>query len=160
MPGTWLHRLTTIYLAALYGVVGLSGDSLHYLATNFTSFWSESASDSVETVVYYHVHGPDYHGHFHRHTIHVHHSATAAVDRAAGQSKHQIAVTCEQSAHQPHSCPLLRLVSTLKLVQAAGLAASHLLDSLVTSLWQADDLIASEVVLESYVRGPPAVFFA
>jgi hypothetical protein len=158
MPGTWLHRLTTVYLAALYGVVGLTGDSLHYLATNLTEIWTES--DPVETVVYYHVHGPDFYGHFHKHTAHVHHAPATNAHRPARQSKPYIAVTSEQSTHQPHACPLLRLVSTLKLVQACALAPSHLRDSIVTNSCQSDAFFAPQVVLDSYARGPPRVFFA
>ena len=160
MPAKRLQRLTTYYLAVLYGVVGLAGGSLHYLATDWEGFWS--GSDSVETVVYYHVHAPDHHGHFHRHTIHDHHHSHAkiAADRAKGQSKGPAAKSSDGSTHKPHDCALLSLVSTLKLLHAGGCSSPIFLDSVVTPTYQAGLLFVPDVVLNSPARGPPCALFA
>ena len=155
MPGTRLHRLTTIYLAALYGVIGLTGGSLHYLSSNVTGFWSKSSS--VESVVFYHVHGPDFQGHFHRFVMPRHDSlATAEARQKVRHAKYDTAL----ALHQPHACPILTLVSTLKLGQGGCFATPILLDSLVTRTWQSDVICAFDVARYSYVRGPPRVFFA
>ena len=161
MPGTRLHRLTTIYLAAVYGVVGLTGESLHYLTTDVTGFWSNSPSDEVETVVYYHVHGPDYQGHFHRYTYHRHLSgATTDVHDKARQGIYDAAIALEGTTHQPHTCPILTLVSTLKLGHAGCCTNSIILDSLVTPTWESGVISAFEVARYSFARGPPRASFA
>ena len=87
MSATRLHTLTTIYLAALYGVVGLTGESLHILATDWKAIWSTTSS--TETEGYYHAHFPDNHVHFHRHANHGH-------SHAINQTRHgksQLAIT-------------------------------------------------------------------
>ena len=40
MSAKRLQRLATIFLAALYGVAGVTGESLHYLATDIGSLWA------------------------------------------------------------------------------------------------------------------------
>src|SRR5262245_14739737 len=107
-----VHKLATIYLVALYGAIGISGVSLHYLASNTAEYWAIPPSVDDETVVYYHVHGPDYHGHFHRHTIHRHHSVRQTSDR---QKCPYAAIESERTAHRPHACPILTIASKLKL---------------------------------------------
>ena len=159
MPAKRLHRLATYYLATLYGVVGLAGGSLHYLATDSAGFWSNA--DAVETVVYFHVHAPDHHGHFHRHTVHTHHAATKiAADREASPSKHPTATTSDGPSHRQHACPLLSLVSTLKLLHAGDCTSTIFLDSIVTATYQAGFLFAPDVVFDSPARGPPCAFLA
>jgi hypothetical protein len=152
MSAIRLHKLATIYLVALYGVVGVSGESLHYLATNATEFWSQPQSEAGETVVYYHVHGPDYHGHFHRHTHkHDHSDATKAVHQ---KSRHA-AIDSQRTAHQPHGCPILTIVSTLKLGHSVCGPTSVILDSLVTPNWESNVVNAFEMAGSFYARGPP-----
>jgi hypothetical protein len=154
-----LHSLTTIYLAALYCVVGLTGESLHYLITDPGVFWA--SSESAQTVVYYHTHGPDYHGHFHRHTHHEHHShITNLASHGARHAEKSAAVSTYQIVHQPHACPLLALVSTLKLGSAAGVAANINPDSLITRPCEIGVFFALDSALYSFVRGPPGSFFA
>src|SRR4029079_3399477 len=114
MPVARLHRLTTICLAALYGVVGLTGSSLYYLSTDVKGDSSNSPSD--ETVVYFHTTGPGQEGHFHRHTFHRQLSgATREVHHKGRQGKYDATIALEGITHQPHSCAILTLVSTLKL---------------------------------------------
>jgi hypothetical protein len=159
MPSNRLQRLTAIYLVVLYGVVGLTGGSLHYLVADLTDAWS--TSDSVEVVTYYHVHAPDYHGHFHRHSNHVHHaSAEIARNKPAHRSQRSAAATPERPIHQPHACPLLSLVSALKLVYASGCTPPIFLDLVGTQPLHADSLVATEVVADSLARGPPCALFA
>src|SRR3954453_8627585 len=101
MPVTGLHRLTTICLAALYGVVGLTGASLYYLTADATGELSNSPSD--ETVVYYHTHGPGQEGHFHRHPSHRHLSGTTTDvhHNNPGHRKNEAGITLEGPTHQP-----------------------------------------------------------
>jgi hypothetical protein len=159
MPVTRLHRLTTICLAALYGVVGLTGSSLYYLTTDATGDSPNSPSD--ETVVYFHTHGPGQEGHFHRHTLHRHLSgATTVVHHRARQGKSDLTIASEGNTHQAHSCAILTLVSTLKLGHAAFCSNSIILDSFVTLTWESGSISAIDVVRYSYARGPPSGSFA
>lgn len=162
MPAKRLKRLTTVYLATLYGVVGLTGGSLHYLASNWIDSWS--SSDAVETVVYYHVHAPDNHGHFHRHTVdahHHHHSHKELVaERNAVQSKEPTAKSSDDQTHKPHACPLLSLVAKLKLLDAGDGSSPIVLDSIGTFTCEAGLLHVPDVVLNSPARGPPCAFSA
>jgi hypothetical protein len=161
MPVTGLQRLTTICLAALYGVVGLTGSSLYYLAMDVTGAGDSSNSPSDETVVYYHTHGPGQEGHFHRHTSHRHLSGTTTdVHHNPRPGKNEPTITLEGTPHQPHSCAILTLVSTLKLSHAAVCNNAIFLDSLVTPIWESGTISAVEVVRCSYARGPPSGSFA
>jgi hypothetical protein len=159
MFGPRLRSLTTLYLATVYGLVGLTGESLHYLAMGPVSTWSRS---SAATIVYYHTHGPDFHGHFHRHTHHGHHSHVPSddlthQDRAAQRSP---AVAPEQSIHEPHACPLLTLVSTLKLGHA-GPAARHFGAGLIITKTSERGVFHLHLApLDSLARGPPTGFAA
>jgi hypothetical protein len=158
MSATRLHKLTAVFFAVLYGVVGFTGETLHYLATDPALLWSGSQSG-----VYYHTHGPDYHGHFHRHTHdgHHHHSHVASVaERRAAQSPDEISLTSAESSHQPHACPLLTLVSTLKLSQAGCVPAAIILDALVAPSHEYEAVRAHKLALEAYPRGPPGRSFA
>src|SRR3954447_6575609 len=135
MSVTRLHRLTTICLAVLYGVVGITGSSLYFLTTDVTGDSSRSPAD--ETVVYFHTHGPGQEGHFHRHTVHRHLSGTTTDShQKARQGKYETSITLMGTAHHPHSCAILTLVSTLKLGHAAFCANLIILDSLVTPTWE------------------------
>lgn len=159
MSVTGLHRLTTICLAALYGVVGLTGSSLYYLTADATGELSNSPTD--DTVVYYHTHGPGQEGHFHRHTSHRYLSGTTTdVQHNHRHGKNEAAITLEGTTHHPHSCALLTLVSTLKLSHAAVSNNAIFLDSLVTPTWERGIISAMDVVRCSYPRGPPSGSFA
>jgi hypothetical protein len=153
MSATRLYRLTAIHLAVLYGVVGLTGESLHYLSTDPAAVWS--ASEAGQTVVYYHVHGPDFHGHFHRHVLHEHHSHTATRGHASHRAKDDVALTTPQSTHRPHACPALTLVAKLKLGYADGGAAALPFDELATPTCAGEVLASLVVALDFNARGPP-----
>jgi hypothetical protein len=154
MPAKRLQRLTAVCFAVLYGVVGVTGASLHYLLTDPTLLWSSSADGSVG---YYHTHGPDYHGHFHRHAHHGHHSHDAHVaQRSAGQSPDETSLSSEESSHQPHACPLLTLVSTLNLTQAGGCAVLIVHNTPVARTFECDVIRVVNVAHKSFPRGPPS----
>ena len=153
-----LQRLATFFLAALYGVAGVTGESLHYLATDIGSFWATSESSDSE--VYYHVHAPDFHGHFHRHTRHghhVHHKTVAA--RNNGRSAVP-SLNLPGPKHPPHACPLLSLVATLKLIQVCGCTPTITLDSFIARSYEPRVALVPGALLTSYARGPPQGFFA
>jgi hypothetical protein len=154
MSATRLHKLTAVSFAVLYGVVGFTGETLHYLLTDPALLWS--GSQSAESVVYYHTHGPDYHGHFHRHSHdgHHHHSHAAGVAEA-DRSSDAIRITSEGSSHEPHACPLLVLVSTLKLGQGSICSSALILESLIAPSRECDVVRAYDVASSSSARGPP-----
>ena len=158
MPVARLHRLTTICLAALYGVVGLTGSSLYYLITDVKRDSANSPSD--ETVVYFHTHGPGQEGHFHRHIVHRHPSgATTVGHHKSRRASYDAAIAGQGPRHQPHSCAILTLVSTLKLSHAPFSTNSLILDSLVTPTWESGVVSSFDVVRYSYARGPPWASF-
>jgi hypothetical protein len=159
MSATRLHKLTAVLFAVLYGVVGFTGESLHYLLTDPTLLWS--SAQSTESAVFYHTHGPDYHGHFHRHSHHGPHShAVGTADHDAGQQTGAFAFKSDASSHEAHACPLLVLVSTLKLGQAGSCATTILLDSLVSPRCECYVVRQIDVSFDSFARGPPIWTFA
>jgi hypothetical protein len=150
-----LHSLTAISLAALYGLVGLTGESLHYLANDylangFTSSASSTASSS-EAGVYYHTHGPDHHGHFHHHHGEVETASSAAVpgDDRSGNTK------TGQQFHGEHACPLLTVVSTLKLGSGGCVVATVDRSAQTAYLSESPVCLAFEAARSSLARGPP-----
>jgi hypothetical protein len=155
MSATRLHKLTALCFAVLYGLVGVTGESLHYLLTDPALLWP--ASQAAHSTAYYHTHGPDYHGHFHRHTHDAHHAHHAFVDerRAAG-SHDELSLSDGESTHEPHACPSLALVSTLKIGHSTLCAASVLLDSLVTQAYDRHDVWTFNVAIDFQARGPPS----
>jgi hypothetical protein len=147
MSAPLLHRLSAICLAALYGVVGLTGESLHYLVSDPTVLWSSWGAG--DTVVFYHRHGPGDHGHFHRHT-----STTS--ERPTGTPNTTAAISSQQSIHQSHECPILTVVSTLKLGHASSCATPIILDAFVRPSCEGGVFAAFEVRLSLSARGPPS----
>jgi hypothetical protein len=159
MPATRLQRLARVTLAGILGVVGVAGGSTHVLINDASE--PATAADAVQTVVYFHVHGPDYHGHFHRHVRHVQrgHLASAGY-RAAHKSKGGPAFDTDWTNHKPHGCPALCLTAKLKLFHGDGSTPAILKDSLVTGSRQPGVLIVPEVVLDFHARGPPSASLA
>ena len=153
-----MHRPTAIYLVVLYGVVGISGESLHYLVANPTVLWSSPPAGEV--VVYYHTHGPDYHGHFHRHIHSADHSHECPQPRASRAHERTAEFAPEQITHESHACPLLSLVSTLKLGSAGDCAAVVNFKALVTPTFERTRVSELEVTFSSSARGPPGCSLA
>jgi hypothetical protein len=154
-----LHSLTKILLAVLYGLVGVTGETLHYLTTDPAAIWT--CPPSAEVVVYYHTHGPDYHGHFHRHVHHGDHSHAPPVAAAESHEEdHGPAVGLQQVIHESHACPLLTLVSSLKLSNAGSWTTVIILNALVTATFERDRVCEFAAAFSSSARGPPAGNFA
>lgn len=164
MPRTWLHSLTAVGLAALYGAVGFTGGSIHYLATDAWGIWTRLGQ--ADSDVYYHVHAPDFHGHFHRHAHHRSHSQNAgiraalAVRHGASQSTHGGIDKPSPDSHESHACPLLSLVSTLKVSHSHTCIATIILDSIVAPSGEASFIATFERTLTLCPRGPPVGHFA
>jgi hypothetical protein len=156
MSARWLHNLTAIFLATLYGVIALSGESLHYLATEGWNLWSSERQ--VESTVYFHVHGPDFHGHFHRHTHHGSHSHTATEDVAKSNesTSRNVAFASLNWIHEPHACPILSLVFNLKLSHGGCCTTLIILDRVVAPTWEVKSIAAFETAPNFSPRGPPA----
>jgi hypothetical protein len=160
MSVTRLYSLTAVSLAALYGVLGFAGESLHYLATDVGNLW---CSPTVESGGYYHVHSPDYHGHFHRSSDHVGHSHhagrfhTRVVVKPEREKKYRtVSFTTSQDAHPEHACPILTLVSTLKLSHVACCDALVGAELIVAVRRDIECVSAFTVTLNQRPRGPPA----
>jgi hypothetical protein len=160
MPRTRLHKLAAVYLAALYGAVGVSGESIHYLATDAWGILTHLRQ--AGTGGYYHVHAPDFHGHYHRHDhagshSHGDHSHAAIVVQDKGsESTHGDVHEPSSDPHESHSCPLLSLVYTLKLSHSHDCTATIILDSIVASIGEVSFVPAFERALSKCPRGPPA----
>lgn len=149
-----LQRLTVCWLAAVYGLVGLTGESLHYLVEDLGTRGSLSPAASAG---YFHCHGPDYHGHLHR-------NSQATDSAQCGASAHNAEEAGrpdgkfrpQHNGHEPHACPLLAVVATLKLGHSATAAvfiASEKSSEFYCapfSQWQ------FHATLCNYARGPPA----
>jgi hypothetical protein len=164
MPRTWLHRLVAICLGALYGAVGFTGGSIHYLATDAWGIWSHLRQ--ADSGGYYHVHAPDFHGHYHRHVHHGSHShdghphTAVAIRNDACRSTQGGIHKPSADSHESHSCPLLSLVSTLKLSHAHGCIATIILESIVAPSGEACFIPTFERALAQCPRGPPVGHFA
>ena len=151
MSATRLKKRTAATFAVLYGLVGVTGEGLHYLLTDPLLF--RATEHSHASGGYYHTHGPDYHGHFHRHTHDGHHSHFASDD--AGRPTNGTEITDDGSSHEPHGCPVLVLLSTLKLGHAGACATDIILDTLISATSHCGAVHAIDVSLSSYPRGPP-----
>ena len=150
-----LHRLTVCWLAAVYGLVGLTGESLHYLVEDLGTRGSLSPSASAG---YFHCHGPDYHGHFHRSRSQMTASEQSGDPaRNAGETGRPDGnFQSQHNGHEPHACPLLSLLANLKLghsatatVLAAPAKSSELYCESSTE-WQ------FQATFCNLARGPPA----
>jgi len=123
MPHPKLQTTTAIALAMLYLVVGLAGESLHYLAesasTQVTGAATESqGSDATHAHGYHHFHGPDFHVHYHG-PVKRARNKPSPNSETSKQQRRCTGVAFEEPVgqHQPHACPLLAVLSTLKLGQ-------------------------------------------
>jgi hypothetical protein len=161
MSATRWHKLTALLLTLLYGVVGLTGEVLHDLVTDPGWLWA--VSQPAESAGYYHWHGPDYHGHFHRHAPGSDHRHDVAHHRhvaqngggTSGEEDATAFVAWQERIHRPHACPVLTLVSTLALGHGGGCSAALILDVLVTPSREDGMVHPFEVALSFQARGPP-----
>lgn len=162
-----IHHFAACLLLALYGVVGVTGESLHYLVQ--ATVRTDSAQVDHQTT-YYHHHSPDYHGHFHHHEhgrVHHHrgesvvgHHGESAVkpQRKVAQRNKPIRDGLKQDvdSHSPHACPLLTISSTLKLGNAWALALIIETTSNrgIHRVWP--QTILEQIAYSHPARGPPA----
>jgi hypothetical protein len=159
MSATRLHSLTAILLATLYGVVGLTGTSLHYLATDVMGVWTEARQ--VTAVGYYHVHGSSHHRHFHHHEHRLASIHVAAISKSPKNDHAQEGkLRAAHALPHLHECPLLTLVCKLKLSHAVCYTSPIVSDSIVAIAWDANYLPAIEKSAIFCPRGPPSYCIA
>jgi hypothetical protein len=152
MSATRLHKVSAVYLAVMYGVVGFTGESLHYLVTDPLGIWA--GCSSVRPAGFYHVHAPDHHWHFHRHSHRGHHHHEEKI-AGAEQETDETAVTAQRVAHEPHGCPLLALVSLLKLGHGEGATRHIFLQPLAACSIERFAFGRFVVASTLFARGPP-----
>jgi hypothetical protein len=92
----------------MYGLVGLTGGSLHYLAEDFGQ-WLGGRSTGSATHITYHRHGSDNHWHFHSH------AGVDSEESTRDTQSQQCGVRSKVEWHTDHECPLLTVLSNLKM---------------------------------------------
>jgi hypothetical protein len=165
MTAPRLHKLTALYLAVVYGVVGMTGGALHYLVGDWTGVWSSSQTVAAEkpqkprkSKAVYHVHGPDFIPHLHQveEPDQPEANETARNDDARKRPR----LASPQSVHEPHACPLLSLVQTLKLSQIQN-GTTCLGVTLRGSLTCEQEARREfQLVCSPFARGPPRAHLA
>ena len=149
-------KSTAILLAALYGLVGLTGESLHYLSEDVgLAFRQLQIADSGG---YFHSHQPDNHVHFHHHHGE---EETAKVNGYTESKSDQNTrkVKPSKQFHNPHGCPLLTIVSQLKLSQILGYFSVVIPKTSQFFLGNFDLCHTISRVSKYYARGPPSIAF-
>ncbi|QDU53827.1 hypothetical protein Pan181_00050 [Aeoliella mucimassa] len=151
-----LVKTTALLLAMLHTMVGAAGESLHHwqLSLLATSHAAAHAADLHSTThrhveQYGHVHGPDFHWHLHTHEVEET-SQEHAPDVAGPAARATL------TPHEPHACPALSLIASLKhsaalpaLVQPTNLNGQFLR----VVVWRPRALDAISACLP---RGPPS----
>lgn len=107
-----IHVAIALLLTAVYAIVGGTGTSLHYLLGEMTSADRSTAHKSKHRHGYMHCHGPDYHWHYH--SWEEVDEEQAEVDQTEPQDG-SASCHAQRYPHQPHACPALAVVATLKL---------------------------------------------
>jgi hypothetical protein len=151
--------LTSVVLAVAYGVVGLTGESLHYLITDPSALWTDPGA--VAATGYFHTHAPDHHRHFHRHSHPAHHHhhhvghARASEVSQPGFDRYADAIAPSDTSHYEHACPVLVLLSTLKLGHADSTATPITLERSFAALGAAQSLPSLHSERAFQARAPP-----
>jgi hypothetical protein len=152
-----LHSLIACLLALLYGLVGATGESLHYLVADLELPGAEHSQDGDDEG-YWHSHKPD--NHWHHHHGHSHKSAVSSDVKA-----HKPGVKCDcldialrspVGAHSPHACPLLTVLSTLKLTHASQVVIPDGLNGCAEYLPKSEHCNPPLLVHHALARGPPS----
>ncbi|MCA9261556.1 MAG: hypothetical protein KDA61_20205 [Planctomycetales bacterium] len=151
-----IHRGLALGLAALYAVVGATGESLYYFVESPDSAAAATQDDSASHG-YYHAHGAEGHWHYHGHAKGPPQRATARNDAKPAEGPLARGVGAE---HPPHSCALLSLVAQMKLGLAGGYYHSLEHDSLVESVQDLFTAAFAAVRRAHLARGPPRMLFA
>ncbi|MCO6046084.1 hypothetical protein NG895_19460 [Aeoliella sp. ICT_H6.2] len=100
-----------LLLAAVYAIVGSTGESLHYMFSGAAAPTASTAGEPQQRQGYFHCHGPDFHWHHHSWLV-----KQEEADPSAAQSTRVLAkLRPPHHPHEPHACPVLAAVATLKL---------------------------------------------
>jgi hypothetical protein len=148
----WLHRLIVWGLLALYAAAGVGGVSLSYWCDAAGGPRTPStAASPTRPRSYFHVHGPDFVGHFHVH----HEPVEAQLPQACGPGS-RTGVRRPGPTHDAHASPWLRALAELERgCGAVSSAALHaVLQSEATSGKQAN--VGRRLCRAVLARGPPA----
>ena len=146
-----IKSLTAVCLSLMYGLVGLTGESLHYLAQDLDLQFVH-AQDLADTG-YFHVHGHHHeHVHFHRHI-----EPAAKPKVAKNSSPDENRVDHFQEFHLEHNCPLLTLVSQFKLGYASKLPIEIEGNFNFSYLHGYLESLSVKPVRAIHVRGPPVL---
>ena len=161
-----LQTATAIALTALYLVVGLGGQSLHYLVDSAASFGTDSeATDSAGLAEaahhhgFHHFHGPDFHVHYHgpTKTKRASQQPSTTPEVVRQKKKDSGAVYHEPGEqHQPHACPLLAICSALELSQVGLIGWFLEAPSCMRIASETEALALCEFARLHQPRGPPS----
>jgi hypothetical protein len=137
----------------MYGLVGLTGGSLHYLAEDFGN-WLRGVTTPPAAHATYHRHGPGGHWHLHRHDGAAHEHRSTALE-PVGNS------VCEHvDWHAEHECPLLTVVANMKLGFAPAYAICVASAASVEFVGERVARWTPTLSFSEFARGPPLSFTA
>ena len=152
-----LSSVTAILLAIVYGLVGLAGVSLHYLADSLTGdllIPVPLGSHSLGSGSYMHSHSPDHHIHFHR-SHHDHGKSQGAERDQSTADEEKGMFNAPHESHSEHACPLLTILSTLEIGLGSGFSTTVDFEALHAVLPQSAICHAFELATCHLARGPP-----
>jgi hypothetical protein len=156
-----LHSVIACLLALLYGLVGATGEARHYLVAELELPGAEHSQDGSDEG-YWHTHEPDHH--WHHHHGHSHkvpaHQGTVNSKSCAKCDWGGIALRAPLGAHTPHACPLLTVLSTLKLSHATKAVLPDGPSGCSEFLPRCEHCSPVLLVRHALARGPPAALSA
>ena len=164
---TRLHSLTSICLAVIYGLAGVTGESLHYLVQDLqAAFQSKSTPIASWQHVegkrrphgFFHIHAPDCQLHYHQGVVadQPQEGALAGSANAKPAGKPcQESLNSDREFHTQHACPLLTFVSTLKLGSGSATPVDFEPATSHASLCEISSLLISQSASCHLARGPP-----
>ncbi|MEQ8209188.1 MAG: hypothetical protein RH917_05100 [Lacipirellulaceae bacterium] len=157
MRRTKRQTATAIALTAMYLVVGLGGQSLHYLVDSTASASTDSVAEEAHHQGYHHFHGPDFHVHYHGPVKSVRTASSTSTKTDNKREKNSGADYDEPGEqHEPHACPLLAVLSDLEQSQV-GLIGWFLEDTSSTQIASETESFAHrESTRLHQPRGPPS----
>lgn len=164
-----LHFATSVFLILLYAVVGLTGESLHYVVQDAfrKGMKSDRASHEKDHAPgYFHCHGPDYHWHHHAsHAAQPEHGADELHQQSKKRrlSRDRFGVYFQrptEATHSPHACPLLALVASLRLGVGGFTDLEIDCQPLGRINFSYNVCLAHDRSQDNFARGPPQCFLA
>ena len=145
-----LRRLTTTLLVVLYGAVGLAGEALHYLVDDVSLAVREI--DLSSPGGYFHSHQPDNHLHFHHH----HHGEASVTQESQSSDQNKPgSLRQNEQLHHLHACPLLTVVSQLKLGHSTCTPVKVDVNDAVAFRYDHLVNLPFEPAIYIHARGPP-----